>query len=116
MSPPPPNRFDHHAKIAGHQGATYPKIGAAWSITRQAARTKWPDAVPARGQGHEAIPFGYADGSAVVHHDPEAVAWWYIATGADGQYEESEPAHDTSTDATAAATAFLIQHSAPRAE
>lgn len=99
------------AKIAGHQGASYTKLGAAWGVTRQSARTKWPDAVPARGQQvHEPIPLAYAGGTAAIHHDPEADAWWYIANGADGRHEECEPVHTTSTDATAAATAFLIAH------
>ncbi|MFF8993977.1 hypothetical protein ACF09H_29435 [Streptomyces sp. NPDC014983] len=99
------------AKIAGHQGASYTKLGAAWGITRQSARVKWPDAVPARGQQtHEPIPLVYAGGTATIHHDSKADAWWYIADGADGRHEECEPVHTTSTDATAAATAYLIAH------
>lgn len=99
------------AKIAGHQGASYTKLGAAWGVTRQSARTKWPDAVPSRGQQtQEPIPLAYAGGTAAIHHDPDADAWSYIANGADGRHEECEPVHTTSTDATAAATAFLIAH------
>ncbi|MFI9824388.1 hypothetical protein ACIHFC_28645 [Streptomyces sp. NPDC052013] len=100
------------AKIAGHQDVSYTKLGAAWGgITRQSARTKWPDAVPARGrQQQDPVPFEYAGGQATVYHDAEAGAWWYIAAGADGKHEESGSDFDTHTAATAAATAFLIQH------
>ncbi|WP_306324132.1 MULTISPECIES: hypothetical protein [unclassified Streptomyces] len=103
------------ARLAGHTGMSYTKLGAAWGLTRQAARLKWPEAVPPRGrQSQETVEFAYADGSAVAHYDPETGAWWYIATGADDEYEESEPVFSTSTDATAAATAFLIAHSKPQ--
>lgn len=102
------------AKLAGNQGAGYPQLGAAWGITRQSARTKWPDAV--HGRKHETIPLTYAGGNAAIHHAPEMEAWWYIASGADGQYEESDPIHQTSTDAAAAATAFLISHAAAPGE
>ncbi|WP_393060257.1 hypothetical protein [Streptomyces sp. LN549] len=33
------------ARTAGSYGANYEQLGAAWGITRQGARKKWPEAV-----------------------------------------------------------------------
>lgn len=98
------------ATVAGRSGASYAQLGAAWGgIKRQSARLKWPHAVVKRPAG-ESIPLRYAGGSAVVHHDPDADAWWYVATAADEQAEESEAVHGTYAEAIAGATEFLLAH------
>ncbi|TGA95697.1 hypothetical protein [Streptomyces sp. MZ04] len=98
------------ATVAGRGGASYAQLGAAWGgMKRQSARLKWPHAVVKRSAG-ESIPLRYAGGTAVMHHDPDADAWWYTATGADGQEEESAAVCETSAEATARATEFLLAH------
>ncbi|MEV7523897.1 hypothetical protein [Streptomyces sp. NPDC091371] len=39
---PPFEKRAAAAKVAGHQGANYARIGEAWDISRQSARVKWP--------------------------------------------------------------------------
>ncbi|MFF0058399.1 hypothetical protein ACFYR2_29005 [Streptomyces microflavus] len=98
------------ATVAGRGGASYSQLGAAWGgIKRQSARLKWPHAVVKRSAG-ESVPLHYAGGSAVIHHDPGVDAWWFTATGADRQEEESEAVHSTSAEAIARATEFLLTH------
>ncbi|MFJ8846410.1 hypothetical protein ACIRFF_26330 [Streptomyces cyaneofuscatus] len=101
------------ATAAGRSGASYSQLGAAWGgIKRQSARLKWPHAVVKRSAG-ESVPLRYAGGSAVIHHDPGVDAWWYTATAADSQEEESEAVHGTSAEAIARATEFLLTHARP---
>lgn len=101
------------ATVAGRSGANYAQLGAAWGgIKRQSARVKWPHAVVKRSAS-ESIPLRYAGGSAVVHHDPDAGAWWYSATGADQQEEESKAVHGTYAEAIAGATEFILAHALP---
>lgn len=101
------------ATVAGRSGANYAQLGAAWGgIKRQSARLKWPHAV-VRKSAKESIPLRYAGGTAVVHHDVDADAWWYTATGADQQGAESEPVHGTYAEAIAGATEFLLAHALP---
>ncbi|MFD3328067.1 hypothetical protein [Streptomyces sp. NPDC058701] len=101
------------AAVAGRGGASYTQLGAAWGgIKRQSARLKWPYAVPKRA-ADESIPLSYAGGSAVIHHDPDAGAWWYAATAADRRDEESEALYATSAEAIARATEFLLTHAQP---
>ncbi|GGX23040.1 hypothetical protein GCM10010353_42570 [Streptomyces chryseus] len=98
------------ATVAGRSGASYSQLGAAWGgIKRQSARLKWPHAVTKKSAG-ESVPLRYAGGGAVIHHDPDADAWWYAATGADQQDEESEALYGTSAEAIARATEFLLAH------
>ncbi|CAM5441886.1 hypothetical protein GCM10010329_51510 [Streptomyces spiroverticillatus] len=98
------------ATAAGRTGASYVQLGAAWGgLKRQSARLKWPHAVVKRTSG-ESIPLAYAGGDAVIHHDPDADAWWYAATGADRQEEESPAVYATSAEAIARATEFLLGH------
>ncbi|MFI8003313.1 hypothetical protein [Streptomyces sp. NPDC086010] len=98
------------ATVAGRGGASYVQLGAAWGgIKRQSARLKWPYAVVKRSAG-ESIPLSYAGGTAAIRHDPDADAWWYTATAADGQEEESAAVHATSTEGIARATEFLLVH------
>ncbi|MFD5098030.1 hypothetical protein [Streptomyces albidochromogenes] len=101
------------ATVAGRSGASYSQLGAAWGgIKRQSARLKWPHAVVRKSAG-ESVPLRYAGGDAVIHHDPDADAWWYAATGADHQDEESEALYGTSAEAIARATEFLLAHARP---
>ncbi|MEV8015789.1 hypothetical protein AB0O76_05405 [Streptomyces sp. NPDC086554] len=101
------------ATVAGRSGANYAQLGAAWGgIKRQSARLKWPHAV-VKKSASGSIPLRYAGGSAVVHHDPDVDAWWYSATAADQQDEESEAVHGTYAEAIAAATEFLLAHAVP---
>lgn len=101
------------ATVAGRSGASYTQLGAAWGgIKRQSARLKWPHAV-AKRSASESIPLRYAGGVAVIHHDPDADAWWYTATAADQHDEESEAVHNTYAEAIAAATEFLLAHAQP---
>ncbi|MFJ8660911.1 hypothetical protein [Streptomyces sp. NPDC093795] len=101
------------ATVAGRSGANYAQLGAAWGgIKRQSARLKWPHAV-VRKSTSESIPVHYAGGSAVVHHDADADAWWYTATAADQRTKESEPVYGTYAEAIAGATEFLLTHALP---
>ncbi|MBQ0876780.1 MULTISPECIES: hypothetical protein [Streptomyces] len=101
------------ATVAGRGGASYAQLGAAWGgIKRQSARLKWPHAVVGRST-RESIPLHYAGGSAVVHHDADADAWWYSATAADQEEKESEAVHGTYAEAIAGATEFLLAHALP---
>ncbi|MEU6878931.1 hypothetical protein [Streptomyces sp. NPDC046712] len=101
------------ATVAGRSGANYAQLGAAWGgIKRQSARLKWPHAVVKQSTS-ESIPLHYAGGTAVVHHDADADAWWYTATAADQQENESEPVHSTYAEAIAGATEFLLAHALP---
>ncbi|MEV6356328.1 hypothetical protein [Streptomyces hydrogenans] len=101
------------ATVAGRSGANYAQLGAAWGgIKRQSARLKWPHAV-VRKSAAESIPLHYAGGTAVVHHDPDADAWWYAATGADQREADSDPVHGTYAEAIAGATEFLLAHAVP---
>ncbi|MFH9614084.1 hypothetical protein ACH4MM_10240 [Streptomyces pratensis] len=101
------------ATVAGRGGASYAQLGAAWGgIKRQSARLKWPYAV-AKKSASESIPLRYAGGTAVIHHEPDADAWWYAAIAADQQEEESEAVHANSTEAIARATEFLLEHAQP---
>ncbi|MFD7573655.1 hypothetical protein ACFV6U_24565 [Streptomyces sp. NPDC059810] len=101
------------ATVAGRSGANYAQLGAAWGgIKRQSARLKWPHAV-VRKAASESIPFHHAGGTAAVHHDADADAWWYTATGADRRETESEPVHRTYAEAIAGATEYLLAHALP---
>ncbi|MFG2903292.1 hypothetical protein ACGFZH_40210 [Streptomyces zaomyceticus] len=101
------------ATVAGRSGANYAQLGAAWGgIKRQSARLKWPHAVVKKAAG-ESVPLQYAGGAAVIHHDPDADAWWFTATAADQQEKESEAVHASSAEAIAGATEFLLSHALP---
>ncbi|MFE3516260.1 hypothetical protein [Streptomyces sp. NPDC059166] len=101
------------ATVAGRSGANYAQLGAAWGgLKRQSARLKWPHAVARKAAG-ESVPLQYAGGAAVIHHDPDADAWWFTATAADQRQKESEAVHASSAEAIAGATEFLLSHALP---
>ncbi|MFG3229884.1 hypothetical protein ACGF07_34565 [Kitasatospora sp. NPDC048194] len=98
------------AHRAGRRGATYPQLGTAWGVTRQAARSRWPKAVQApavKGERAEVQLFG---GRATVSHLPDEGGWWWIGTGADEVSAEAEQTYDSQAEAAAAAGAFLAAH------
>ncbi|MFE5582806.1 hypothetical protein [Kitasatospora sp. NPDC056531] len=96
------------AATAGSYGASYEQLGAAWGITRQGARKKWPEAVsrPAARPGALEL-FG---GTAELVWDEASGGWLWTATGADGETGRSAVGHPTREQAAAHAGAFLAGH------
>ncbi|MFD4657569.1 hypothetical protein ACFWP2_18305 [Kitasatospora sp. NPDC058444] len=96
------------AATAGSYGASYEQLGAAWGITRQGARKKWPEAVsrPAAGSGSLRL-FG---GTVELTEDAAAGGWRWTATGADGTTGGSATGHRSREEAAAHAGAFLAAH------
>ncbi|MCX4906834.1 hypothetical protein [Streptomyces sp. NBC_00878] len=95
------------ARIAGAKGASYAALGAAWKISRQAARKRWPGAVlPEKalaGPSH----FKAFGGEALTTWRPEEGTWWWIANAASGQGDEAPEEATYSSSEEAAAGAFL---------
>ncbi|MFE9649950.1 hypothetical protein ACFYO0_38740 [Streptomyces sp. NPDC006365] len=97
------------ARIAGAKGASYADLGAAWKISRQAARKRWPGAVtPQKGRAGSSH-FKAFGGEALITWRPEEGTWWWIAKAASGRGDEApeEVTYDSSEEAAAAAGAFL---------
>ncbi|MFD0277878.1 hypothetical protein ACFVHB_28775 [Kitasatospora sp. NPDC127111] len=99
------------AGTAGSYGASYEQLGAAWGITRQGARKKWPDAV---GRPSTATPitlqlFG---GEARLTQDPSSGGWTWTGTGADGAHGAAggDTRYEAREEAAAYAGAFLREH------
>ncbi|MFJ6622772.1 hypothetical protein ACIQOW_34975 [Kitasatospora sp. NPDC091335] len=96
------------AATAGSYGAGYEQLGAAWGITRQGARKKWPEAVsrpPARPGSLEL--FG---GTAELDEDEASGGWRWTAVGADGATGEASTGLRSREEAAAHAGAFLAAH------
>ncbi|MFF4647709.1 hypothetical protein [Streptomyces sp. NPDC001389] len=102
------------ARTAGHQGAGYPQLGAAWGITRQSARAKWPHAVPSRAHlPQPPVPVQHAGGTAAVLHQPDTDdLWMFTALAADGSKRVSPAEYTSSAAAAHAARTFLADHTA----
>ncbi|MGW6605167.1 hypothetical protein [Streptomyces sp. NPDC055036] len=104
---------DDFAADAGMHGANFPDLGAAWGITRQGARKRWPHAVSALNpdayRGRDPIQFEAFGGDARVSFHPNDGGWWWSATAANGRNAEApeDVTYDTSEEASAAAGAFL---------
>ncbi|MFB8030298.1 hypothetical protein ACFQ6U_21690 [Streptomyces sp. NPDC056465] len=102
------------ARTAGSYGASYEQLGAAWGITRQGARKKWPDAVdrPAASAGRGSVElFG---GTAELFREPSSGVWRWTGRGADGTHgagDEDRPC-GSKEEAAAYAGAFLKDHTA----
>lgn len=96
------------AATAGSYGASYEQLGAAWGITRQGARKKWPEAVsrPAARPGSLEL-FG---GTFELVEDRASGGWRWTAVGADGVSGEAVISHPTREEAAAHAGAFLAEH------
>ncbi|MEV6976726.1 hypothetical protein [Kitasatospora sp. NPDC093806] len=102
------------AGTAGAYGASYEQLGAAWGITRQGARKKWPDAV-GRPAAPAPVVLELFGGTAVLTQDPATEGWTWTATGADGSpgSADGDPARTTREEAAAYAGAFLREHARP---
>ncbi|MFM9449168.1 hypothetical protein [Streptomyces acidiscabies] len=104
------------ARAAGARGANYAELGAAWGMSRQAARKRWPGAVSALSEraNKEPVHFRAFGGEARVSFHPEDGGWWWIATAANRQHQEAPEGvtYDTSEEASAAAGAFLAANTA----
>ncbi|MGR3939088.1 hypothetical protein [Streptomyces sp. BRA346] len=105
---------ENFARSAGAKGANYAELGAAWGISRQAARKRWPLAVdPSAARGtRKSVDITAFGGTARVGFDPADGGWWWVAAAANGTnrdtgLEEDAPTYDTSEEAAAAAGAFL---------
>ncbi|MFJ9951247.1 hypothetical protein [Kitasatospora sp. NPDC091207] len=101
------------ARTAASHGATYERLGAAWGLTRQGARAKWPDAVerPAAAppSSRRIELFG---GAAELLPDATSGGWRWSARGADGtRSADDSPALATTMEAAARAGAFPKEHS-----
>ncbi|NED11550.1 hypothetical protein [Streptomyces sp. SID9124] len=94
------------ARTAGSYGATYERLGAAWGITRQGARKKWPDAVGKRREGSTLELFG---GRAELSWEEAPGGWCWSGRGADGT-DDAGRAFPTKEEAAAHAGAFLKEH------
>ncbi|WP_316519837.1 hypothetical protein [Kitasatospora brasiliensis] len=94
------------AATAGSYGAGYEQLGAAWGITRQDARKKWPEAVsrPAARPGSLELLGG------AVELVEGADGWRWTATGADGELGAAGAGHRSREEAAAHAGAFLAAH------
>ncbi|GAA0707166.1 hypothetical protein GCM10009548_95040 [Streptomyces malaysiensis subsp. malaysiensis] len=109
------------AKEAGAKGASYADLGAAWGITRQAARKRWPMAVDpgAARRTRPPVDITAFGGKARVGFDSADGGWWWVAAAANGVsrdtgLEEDAPTYDTSEEAAAAAGAFLAANTGPK--
>ncbi|WP_351229996.1 hypothetical protein [Streptomyces sp. NPDC002133] len=99
------------AKNAGHTGASYTKLGAAWGgITRQSARLRWPDAVHKRGTAPQPIELELAGGHAEISELPDGAGYTWEAVGYDEAVAEENEACATVAEAAAQAGAFLQLH------
>ncbi|WP_331740870.1 hypothetical protein [Streptomyces sp. NBC_01006] len=99
------------AKVAGHQGASYARIGEAWGISRQSARVKWPDAVPSRADlPQPPVTVQHAGGTAAVLHHQGTDHWMFTAVAADGTHHTSAPDYPTSAAAADDAKSCLAEH------
>ncbi len=102
---------------AGAVGATYPQLGEAWGISRQAARKRWPGVVgiPAPLEPSE---FEMAGGRARIRWHSELGGWQWMAAAANGEYGESpdETTYETKEQAGAYAGAFLVSNQLEKGE
>ena len=101
------------ARAAGSIGANYGHLGAAWGITKQAARLRWPGAVrKPTDLTDDAEPFQLrlAGGVAEIVQLPAAQGFAWGATGADGATGQGEEPYGSRTEAAAHAGAFLALH------
>ncbi|MEU3084093.1 hypothetical protein ABZ697_27740 [Streptomyces albidoflavus] len=106
---------EEYARSAGRRGVTYPQLGEAWGVSRQAARKRWPGAVVGT-TAKEPIEFESFGGHARVSWQPEDGGWWWIGQAANGSYADAgdEVTYDTSEEAAAIAGAFLAANTNPK--
>ncbi|WP_426362540.1 hypothetical protein [Streptomyces sp. E-08] len=101
------------AGTAGSYGASYEQMGAAWGITRQGARKKWPDAV-VRTPPTAPIALELFGGTAELTQDTASGRWTWTGRGADGEQGTAgaDARYGTREEAAAYAGAFLQEHTA----
>ncbi|MFE6866456.1 hypothetical protein ACFVFS_07855 [Kitasatospora sp. NPDC057692] len=104
------------AGTAGSYGASYEQLGAAWGITRQGARKKWPDAVPRPSTAPDPVTLELFDGEAELTQDAATGHWTWTARAADGS--RGTPAPDAAPctsreEAAAYAGAYLRAFARP---
>ncbi|MGY6026906.1 hypothetical protein [Streptomyces spinosirectus] len=107
---------DRTARTAGAIGVNYGQLGAAWGITKQAARLRWPGAVrkPTEPTDEtEPLQLHIAGGAAEIVQLPDARGFTWAATGADGTTSQAEQSYANRTEAAAHAGAFLALHTEP---
>ncbi|MFF3412647.1 hypothetical protein ACFYW8_42265 [Streptomyces sp. NPDC002742] len=107
---------DSAARTAGGTGASYAQLGAAWGITKQAARLRWPGAVrKPDGSSGEGEPFELRLGGGVAEiiQLPGEGGFIWEAAGANGTSGQAGQPYRTRTEAAAHAGAFLARHATP---
>ncbi|MYR41920.1 hypothetical protein [Streptomyces sp. SID5910] len=106
------------AGTAGSYGASYEQLGAAWGITRQGARKKWPEAVsrPAPASAQPGAPLELCGGVAELTQDPSSGGWRWAGEAADGTHGTADAGtwYTTKEEAAAHAGAFLRGHAGVR--
>ncbi|MFB6890482.1 hypothetical protein ACFCX4_14325 [Kitasatospora sp. NPDC056327] len=102
------------AGTAGSYGASYEQLGAAWGITRQGARKKWPDAVLRPPAGEAVTVLELFGGTAELTRDPTGGHWTWTARAADGSRTAPAAPQPTREEAAAHAGAYLHQHATAR--
>ncbi|MCX4403802.1 MULTISPECIES: hypothetical protein [unclassified Streptomyces] len=106
---------DGAARTAGGTGASYAQLGAAWGITKQAARLRWPGAVrkpdDTSGEG-EPFELWLSGGLAEIIQLPNEGGFIWKATGGNGTSGQAEEPYGNRTEAAAHAGAFLARHAA----
>ncbi|MFJ9908352.1 hypothetical protein ACIRVK_36765 [Streptomyces sp. NPDC101152] len=107
---------DGTARTAGGTGASYAQLGAAWGITKQAARLRWPGAVrkhdDTSGEG-EPFELRLGGGIAEIVQLPNEGGFVWEATGADRASGQSQEPYGSRIEAAAHAGAFLARHAVP---
>ncbi|SDT82982.1 hypothetical protein SAMN05216371_7794 [Streptomyces sp. TLI_053] len=100
------------AAAAGSYGANYEQLGAAWGMTRQGARKKWPEAVPRPTAARTGPSLELFGGHAELTQDQRSGGWSWTAEGADGTLGAAGDGtrYATKEEAAAHAGAFLREH------
>ncbi|MGK4586055.1 hypothetical protein [Kitasatospora sp. HPMI-4] len=106
------------ATDAGMAGASYPQLGAAWQITRQSARSRWPGVVNTASPPYapDPVSFEVGGGTGYLNFHADEGGWWWSARAADRTFAEAEATYDTKEEAAAHCGAYLLQHTAPANE
>ncbi|MFJ9634439.1 hypothetical protein ACIRU8_42780 [Streptomyces sp. NPDC101175] len=107
---------DGTARTAGGTGANYAQLGAAWGITKQAARLRWPGVVRKHDDtSSEDAPFELrlGGGMAEIVQLPDGEGFIWEAIKADRVSGRSGEPYGSRIEAAAHAGAFLAQHAVP---
>lgn len=98
------------AQTAGGMGASYSQVGAAWGISRQAARKKWPQAGDAGECLSERFSMARYGGRAEVSRVPGGSSWTWTGHGCDGTDQQAAQSYASPWAALNAADSFLRDH------